>query len=71
MTTKYPRSIDEPECPWCDGTGEWEVEYPDRATDATGGQAFHVERCPCTKCGGTGVAKFDPADLLARMRNER
>jgi hypothetical protein len=71
MTDKRPRSLDEPECEWCDGTGEWEVEYPDRATDATGGQSFHVERCPCEKCKGSGVARFDPEDLSARTRGEK
>ena len=70
MITKHPRSIDDPDCEWCNGTGEWEIEHPDRPTELTGGQAFHVERGPCEKCGGTGYAKFDPADLLARSRSE-
>ena len=59
--TKHPRSVDEPECEWCDGSGEYEVEFPDGTT----------ARRTCARCNGTGIARFDPADLSARTRNER
>ena len=60
MTTKYPRDIDAPECPWCDGSGEAEVELPDGTT----------ARRTCQKCNGTGWARLDLTDVLARTREE-
>ena len=59
--TKHPRSVDDPECEWCDGSGEWEVELPDGTT----------ARRTCEKCHGTGVARFDITDVLARTKSER
>ena len=47
------------------------MEYPTREEDPTWGQKFRSERFPCEKCKGTGYARFDPADLSARTRNER
>jgi hypothetical protein len=61
MTTKYPRDIDEPICEWCNGSGEVEFTRPDGTT----------ERGQCDHCKGTGVAKFDISDVLARTRSER
>jgi len=63
MTDMQPRFSDDAECPWCDGSGEWEVEIAD-------GQGFKVVKATCEKCHGTGVARFDPADLLARLRGQ-
>lgn len=61
MTDKQPRFPDDAECSWCDGSGEWEVELPDGTT---------VKRT-CEKCNGTGYARFDATDVLARTRTER
>jgi len=71
MTDKAPRFNDDGECEWCDGRGWWDMEYPTREEDPTWGQKFRAERFPCDRCKGTGYARFDPADLSARTRNER
>lgn len=64
VMTKHPRSADEPECEWCDGSGEWEVEIAEW-------QGFKVVKATCDKCHGTGIAKFDPENLSARTRHEK
>lgn len=40
-------------CYWCDGDGWQECDDPIQCTDQ------HNERgeCPCSSCGGTGLAK--------------
>ena len=48
-------------CDACHGFGEYEIEHPGRATEATGGQAFDIEIVKCEHCQGSGVAP-DPGD---------
>jgi len=70
MTDKQPR-FEDGDCEWCNGRGWWDMEYPTREADDTWGQKFRAERRPCEKCLGTGVARLDLTDVLARTRGER
>ena len=62
MTDKQPRFNDDDECTceWCEGNGTYEIELPDGTT----------KQQECDRCKGTGWARLDLTDVLARTRGE-